>query len=1186
MPSRTAQPSRAPRIVAALALLFALALAAVPLALAQDAPIPQRFTTLQSDVDLPGGDLQSIFDVTLERCMAACLRDGACTAFTFNARNGSCFLKDAPGDAVPFVDAISGRVTDRDAAALAMARDAAADLGFLDAWDLDEARAQAATLAQRYPADGRTEAEWLDLASRQAPAAAVASIGAAVAVADSGNAWLAHARAFADLAAVERNRAWEHDRQATLAAINAALRLPEPARADAIMELARALEATYRGEGALAAVRLADHIAPGIAPDELLRLREAFGFRVIYVDVDARTGTPRICAAFSEDLAPARDYAPFVQRTAPGLAVEVEGSQLCVTGVAYGERYTLTLRAGLPSASGDALVRDVPIDQYVRDRAPAVRFPGQAYVLPARGPRALPVETVNANELELRLLRVTDRNLVAAIREGSFLRSLGPWEGARFEDLLTELVWEGDASLAGELNRTTTSRLPLDAVGPLDPGIYVLRANVAGTDEWDVAPAMQWFLVSDLGVTTLSGTDAVHVVVQRLSDGQPAEGLRVALIARSNRVLGEATTDAQGLATFAGGLARGTGNAAPALVLVEDADDLAVLSLEEAEFDLSDRGVEGRPAPGPIDVFLTPDRGAYRPGETIHLTALVRDGQARAIAGLPLTVRLMRPDGVEHARVLASETGAGGFVVALPLAGGVPRGVWRIATYADPDAPPLATRTVLVEDFLPERVDVALTLPEGLIAPFAAPPLEVEARYLFGAPAAGLTLTGDVAVAPTDALPGWPDYVFGRFDQRVDTQRFPFAADLRTDADGHLTTRLPLDRLDVDARPYALTVTATLVDGASRPVERTLARTLRPIAPVVGIRPSFDGPLPENAEAAFDLVLVDPDGDATAGEVRWQVDRVETRYQWYAVDGRWYWEPVTERQRVAEGVVLVTDGPARVAVPVEWGPYEIRATYEGPTWVASAVTLDVQTADDGRLFVITSDNQLVALAEEDGSVLWRHRGITESAGILAATSPAISGPTVIAPYSSGELYAIRVENGNPVWNDSLTRTGNMTSLTELSDIAGRPVIDAGQVFAISHAGRLVSIDERTGERVWTRDIAGVQTPWVSGGFIFLVNLDAQLIALSRRDGRIRWITQLQRYRNEERLIDPIQWSGPVLAGERLLLVSSQGVLARVSPYTGELTEQRELPDGAYIPPVVAKETVYILTDDAELIALR
>ncbi|MDF1522247.1 MAG: MG2 domain-containing protein, partial [Trueperaceae bacterium] len=365
---------------------------------------------------------------------------------------------------------------------------------------------------------------------------------------------------------------------------------------------------------------------------------------------------------------------------------------------------------------------------------------------------------------------------------------------------------------------------------------------------------------------------------------------------------------------------------------------VAVLSLEETEFDLSDRGVAGRPAPGPIDVFLTPDRGAYRPGETIHATVLVRDPQARAIAGLPLTVRLLRPDGVEHARVLASETGAGGFVVALPLAGGVPRGVWRIAAYADPEAPPLATQTVLVEDFLPERVDVALTLPDGLVAPFAAPPLEVDARYLFGAPAAGLTLTGDVAVEPTETLPGWAGYAFGRHDQRVDAQRFPFAADLRTDADGRLTTRLPLDRLDLDARPYALTVTATLIDGASRPVERTLARTLRPIAPVVGIRPGFDGPLPENAEASFDLVLVDPDGTATAGAVRWQVDRVETRYQWYAVDGRWYWEPVTERQRVGEGVVLVADGPARVTVPVEWGRYELRATYEGPSWVASAST--------------------------------------------------------------------------------------------------------------------------------------------------------------------------------------------------------------------------------------------------------
>jgi len=244
------------------------------------------------------------------------------------------------------------------------------------------------------------------------------------------------------------------------------------------------------------------------------------------------------------------------------------------------------------------------------------------------------------------------------------------------------------------------------------------------------------------------------------------------------------------------------------------------------------------------------------------------------------------------------------------------------------------------------------------------------------------------------------------------------------------------------------------------------------------------------------------------------------------------------------------------------------------------------TVDGGRVFIVTSDNQAVGLDAANGEILWRHRGITESAGILAATSPAVAGPIVVAPYSSGELYAIRVENGNPVWSDSLTRTGNLTSLTELSDIAGRPVIDRGRVYAVSHAGRMVCVDERSGERVWTRTITGIQTPWIAGDYIFMVTTDAQLLALSKRDGRIRWVSQLQRFRNEETRNDPIQWSGPVLVGEQLVIVSSRGIAIAASPYDGEVQARIELPDGVLIPPVVADGTVYILTDSAELVALR
>ena len=190
------------------------------------------------------------------------------------------------------------------------------------------------------------------------------------------------------------------------------------------------------------------------------------------------------------------------------------------------------------------------------------------------------------------------------------------------------------------------------------------------------------------------------------------------------------------------------------------------------------------------------------------------------------------------------------------------------------------------------------------------------------------------------------------------------------------------------------------------------------------------------------------------------------------------------------------------------------------------------------------------------------------------------------PYTSGEIYALRVQNGQTAWTDSLTRTGNLTALTALNDIAGRPVIDRGRVIAISHSGRMVSIDARSGQRVWTRDIGGVQTPWVAGDFIYVVTLDSQVLCISRRDGRIRWITELPRYRNEKKKKEPIEWAGPVLAGDRLIVLSSDGYAVSISPYIGGVTGGITIPTGTFIPPVVANGTLYILTDKADLIAMR
>jgi outer membrane protein assembly factor BamB len=243
-------------------------------------------------------------------------------------------------------------------------------------------------------------------------------------------------------------------------------------------------------------------------------------------------------------------------------------------------------------------------------------------------------------------------------------------------------------------------------------------------------------------------------------------------------------------------------------------------------------------------------------------------------------------------------------------------------------------------------------------------------------------------------------------------------------------------------------------------------------------------------------------------------------------------------------------------------------------------------ANGGRVFVATQENQLYALAADDGRVLWDHRGIAESAGMLGSNSVAVAGDIVVVPYTSGELFALRVQNGKVIWSDTLSRTGKLTPLASLSDISGRPVIDRGLVFANSHAGRLVAIDVRTGERAWTLDVGGTQRPWVAGNYVFVITDDAKVLCVARGDGRVRWATQLDAYANPESRKGPIAWAGPVLVSDRLIAASSEGYAVSISPYTGEILGKVGTPDKAFIAPIVADNTVYLLTDDARLTALR
>lgn len=248
---------------------------------------------------------------------------------------------------------------------------------------------------------------------------------------------------------------------------------------------------------------------------------------------------------------------------------------------------------------------------------------------------------------------------------------------------------------------------------------------------------------------------------------------------------------------------------------------------------------------------------------------------------------------------------------------------------------------------------------------------------------------------------------------------------------------------------------------------------------------------------------------------------------------------------------------------------------------------DSPVASGGRVFVSSQDNHFHAFSEEDGHELWDHQGISEPAGILVSTSASVSGDFVVVPYTSGELYALRVQNGRPAWSDMLTRTGNASALSSLDDIAARPVIDRDRVIAIGHSGVMAAIDIDSGERIWTRDIGGVQTPWVAGDYIYVLSGDHKLICLTRKEGRIKWITDLPKLTDPtDEDSDPAIWAGPVLVSNRLLLISNSGKMVSVSPYTGEMLGRIHIEGGSYISPVVADGMVYVITDDGYLDALK
>jgi outer membrane protein assembly factor BamB len=244
------------------------------------------------------------------------------------------------------------------------------------------------------------------------------------------------------------------------------------------------------------------------------------------------------------------------------------------------------------------------------------------------------------------------------------------------------------------------------------------------------------------------------------------------------------------------------------------------------------------------------------------------------------------------------------------------------------------------------------------------------------------------------------------------------------------------------------------------------------------------------------------------------------------------------------------------------------------------------TVANGAIYVVSQDNQIYSLKEEDGSTNWSQAASLEIAGIFGAASPAVGQGTVVAGFSSGELNAYRYENGRQVWQDQLQRTSISTSVSSLSDIDADPVIDNGQVFAIGAGGRMVALDLVSGQRMWELSIAGLATPWVAGDWVFVVTSDDKLMCIYRQNGHVRWINQLPQFQKPKSKKGDIEYSGPVLAGGHLFVTAANGLVIEFDPATGNYVSQFDVGGHINLPPVVANSTLYVYDDQARLHAYR
>ncbi|GAB2175004.1 alpha-2-macroglobulin family protein [Dongia sp. agr-C8] len=679
------------------------------------------------------------------------------------------------------------------------------------------------------------------------------------------------------------------------------------------------------------------------------------------LQVISERATAEACFTFNRplDRSPKLNLENFVAvEPQVAIAASVRDSTLCIEGLLHGETYKIRLLSGLPGVGGKLETAEEH-EVKVGSMRPSVIFASNGTVLPRLDSKGLPIQTVNVASVHIAIARINDRNLIDRVQSSGF----GDWWTAlTVGESQGELVWEGDLAVEKVPNRPVVTALPLtQTVGKLRPGLYfatILSADgvaLRNEDDYRKKPANQWFVVSDLGLSSFVGDDGALVQVRSLKTTQPLADVDVVLIARNNKILSRARSDRQGFARFAPGMLRGKGgNRAAAIYAYGGKGEFSYIGLEGPALDLSDRGVGGRPLPGPLDVLAFSERGIYRPGETAHVTLLLRDDHGRAVEHLPLIAKLLDPTGTEVESHNLTDQGGGGYRLDLPFAVSAKSGQWTVTAQATSEGEGIGSVSFQVADFVPPRIEFDLTSPARIVAKDQPVDIDVAARFLYGAPAADLN--GELSVVLRRAAKPYPSFADYQFGEEQDRGTPPVQVDpvkFKTDGEGKSDTQFTLPALPATSQPLEAVVHASLFDIGGRPVEKSMTLPVESHPYAIGIKPNFDSDyIGGDSVAGFSVIAVDPSGQRIARKgLTWVL--YEVFYEWreyQSINGDWDWQRVErDSPALAGGVIdIAADQPIELSHEVGNGQFRFEVFDQDSGVVSSVAFYAGWWGDTGR----------------------------------------------------------------------------------------------------------------------------------------------------------------------------------------------------------------------------------------------